>query len=578
MYEYSKPMNFLDFPPHLMGKPIKWRNFYASLKKANLDHINALAYLTRTDLDKYGLKRSDWPILMTMRNWVEKNLSYPEVLALSFMRKEQVTDEAENKTFGYWLEKGQRKTALGSVFRTLWAIFRSGESLTSHYLLNGIEFLLLNQNEDGGFPPFIESVSDVAAVARILYVLVEVCKSAQESDLKQRVETAIEKAILFLENSVDWKGEYYGWYLAPETDKNYEKDFNIAATSIALYGLLYVNRGKDLLRPAIKWLLKVQNPNGGWPADNPKYDETYWTLRGFSTFLKINPGDDLCDELSESIEKAINWIIKSKKTMKKMIYWGHKTDFSGNIYALRGLLQCPTQLMPPDLFIVVQKGLTWLLNDQQKVISLNSGFYGVISHLVICIQEFKEKWNIKIYEDSSIDKMLKDVLTKIQPFFPKSIVYEVTLADKLYDAFPNIKLWKIFGFFDKYIDISGFFGIIVALGFLVGFFKKETLLTILDFSSASLLTGWLFLTLFLLINFIWLGFKLYISKRIQVIIMYLISTIIATFFIFFVLGLLTFEVGLVALILMMTFMIDIISVALSSVDFSKIFSKKTMEY
>jgi len=565
-------MDFLDFPPHFMGKPAKWRNFYASLKKENLDQINLLTDITRANLDKYGLKRSDWPILMVTRNWVEKNLSYPEVLALSFLRKNQVLEKIRDKTIGYWLDKGQHKPQMGSAWRSVWAIIRSGESMKMNYLLYGIEFLLHNQNDNGGFPPFVESISDTSAAARILNVLFEACKLVQDESLKNRITMAIENAILFLEKSVEWKGEYCGWYLAPETDSNYEKDFSIAATSIVINRLIFVNRGKDLIRPAIKWLLKVQNLNGGWPKDNPRYDETFWTLRAFSIFLKTNPNDELINELSESIKKAIYWILKKKKAS------GKKADIANNIYKIRGLLQCPTQLMPADLFIVVQKWLTWLLKDQKEIISSKNSFYGVISHLVICIQEFKEKWNIQIYKNNSrLDKELKDIFTKIQPFFPKSMIFDETLADKFYEAFPNMKLWKIFKFFENNFDISGFFGIIIASGFLLGFFSKENLLKLLDFCSTSILFEWGFLIFVLLLNLAWLGFELSISNHIRILNMYIISLIMAILSIFVISGIFKFNIGLVSLILLFTFMIDIISVTFSSVDFSKIFSKKRGE-
>ena len=565
-------MNFLDFPPHFKGKPAKWRKFYASLKKNNLDQINMLTKESRANLDNVGLKRSDWPILMVTRNWVEKNLSYPEVLALSFMRKNQVLEQIRDKTIGYWLDKGQHKPEMGGALRSVWAIVRSGESMKSNYLLYGIEFLLQNQNDDGGFPPFTESISQTYGADQILYILSEVRKLVQDGPPKKRITMAINNTISFLKNSVEWKGEYCGWYLAPETDSNYEKDFSISATSTVINGLIYVNEGKDLIRPAIKWLLTLQNENGGWPDDKPQYDATFWTLRAFSMFLEKNPNDKLINELSESIKKAINWIFKKKMAR------GKKADIRNNIYKIRGLLQCPTQLMPPDLFSVVQKWLTWLLKDQKEIISSKNSFYEVISHLVICIQEFKEKWNIQIYKNNSrLDKELKDIFTKIQPFFPKSMIFDETLADKFYEAFPNMKLWKIFKFFENNFDISGFFGIIIASGFLLGFFSKENLLKLLDFCSTSILFEWFFLIFVLLLNLAWLGFELSISNHIRILNMYIISLIMAILSIFVISGIFKFNIGLVSLILLFTFMIDVISVTFSSIDLSKIFSEKRGE-
>jgi len=152
--------------------------------------------------------------------------------------------------------------------------------------LNGIGWLLDLQNRDGGMPtfcrgwgrlPFDRSSPDVTAHALRAFSTIRTWRSASDSELRSRIDTAILRAIRFLSRSQRADGAWIPlWFGNEQADRRENPVYGTAQVVRALAALGH-DPATSMFQRAIAWLRSAQQPDGGWggaPGVQPSIEET----------------------------------------------------------------------------------------------------------------------------------------------------------------------------------------------------------------------------------------------------------------------------------------------------------------
>lgn len=156
-----------------------------------------------------------------------------------------------------------------------------------------------------------------------------------KEDLMRRMRFACESAIIYLASTQEPTGAWYGRWGC-----NY-----IYGTSNVLCGLAYFARDnprvQNLVKPAVSWLLSVQNTDGGWGEDLDTYIYPKRAGCGSSTASQTAWGAmALLAHLSKhdkAIERSVAYLVRSQtdregngSTWPEVGHLG--TDFPGHFY------------------------------------------------------------------------------------------------------------------------------------------------------------------------------------------------------------------------------------------------------
>jgi squalene-hopene/tetraprenyl-beta-curcumene cyclase len=180
-------------------------------------------------------------------------------------------------------------------------LFRTGSAVPISSISAGIEWLLGLQNADGGIPtfcrgwtrlPFDKSAADITAHA---VAAMGLWLDAIPQSLKGRTETALGKALAYLENSpAPGRGLGPLWF-GNQAVANRENP--VYGTSRAVKHLASCASGIGPMGPigpicerGVRWLLSAQNDDGdgeGPPASLPRSRRRLWRSRPWPPLLAV---------------------------------------------------------------------------------------------------------------------------------------------------------------------------------------------------------------------------------------------------------------------------------------------------
>lgn len=182
----------------------------------------------------------------------------------------------------------------------------AGALVALHYLLEGeadssiiagINWLLGLMNKDGGIPtfcrgwgflPFDRSCPDLSAHAITAFRL---WKSSLPEKLRQKCEKAISRLINYLEDNLKndkWFPLWFGDQDSPDqTSPAY-------GTAVVLESLACIDseQARQLCKSAADWLLRIQNPDGGWGGSAGCSSKIEITARVVSALAQLEPENE----------------------------------------------------------------------------------------------------------------------------------------------------------------------------------------------------------------------------------------------------------------------------------------------
>ncbi len=181
---------------------------------------------------------------------------------------------------------------------------------------NGISWLLDLQNADRGIPtfcrgwgklPFDRSTPDITAHAIRAWHL---WRDDLPDELANRVDKGIEKAIAFLSASQRNDGSWVPLWFGNQAAKNQENP--IHGTSRVLLacqvGKRYPN-WQAAMEKATKWLVAIQNTDGGWGGDKSTPSTVEETSLAIEALATVRQATSVSVE--DSIARGLAWLDKA---------------------------------------------------------------------------------------------------------------------------------------------------------------------------------------------------------------------------------------------------------------------------
>jgi squalene-hopene/tetraprenyl-beta-curcumene cyclase len=176
----------------------------------------------------------------------------------------------------------------------------------------GIEWLLSLQNGDGGIPtfcrgwgalPFDRSGADLTAHAiRAWGAWID----GLEPRLRQRVETAIDRAIRYLQRSQRSDGAFLPLWFGNESARD-EANPTYGTVRVIAALVALRRRGRSevdaMLHAAVQWLLAARNADGGWGGDRGVPSSVEETALAVGALADADPG-----LAGKAIEDGCRWI------------------------------------------------------------------------------------------------------------------------------------------------------------------------------------------------------------------------------------------------------------------------------
>ncbi len=150
-----------------------------------------------------------------------------------------------------------------------------------------IEWILKNQNIDGGFGRFVGDRSRIPVSWRVLETLY-LNKIPLNSNIKKTIK----------------------WI-----EKEWAKDMGVGGLSYKCSGVLIANSyysffSKEFINNSLIWLLHDQNDDGGWSAKKNSPVGSVPSYTGLALRAILNHSNE--PNVKEAIEKGVKWIIKNK--------------------------------------------------------------------------------------------------------------------------------------------------------------------------------------------------------------------------------------------------------------------------
>lgn len=253
----------------------------------------------RDDLDRFGLVVEAWIDFRILANWISKGVPIPLIAMLDYILSNQNHD-------GSWSVDGVIPSS-GATIRSLEICALLGFELPNKQVTKGLHYLK-NALKDGGLQspgPITGAPIEIGTTARCLH-------TASMLQPDSRTITNIKN---YLENAIFHDGNLACWH----TDKKLPStDEGITGSSgLALHALLKTGSENSSLPSAVRWLVQMQNSDGGWSElkDGPSnVDNTFNVLRALKVAVQK---DGNVDGLKEALRKGQNYVLKKSHIARK---------------------------------------------------------------------------------------------------------------------------------------------------------------------------------------------------------------------------------------------------------------------
>lgn len=186
----------------------------------------------------------------------------------------------------------------------------------------GLRWLLQLQNRDGGIPtfcrgwgtlPFDRSGADLTAhVIRAWLAWLPLVEQFLHKALRAAISKAVKYLIKTQRTDGSWIPLWFGNQHAPQ-DEN--PTYGTSRVLLALVGLDPKEfAGERQLANGVKWLVKIQNEDGGWGGADGLQSSTEETGLAVEALAKCRRSQGLSDEvrkaIAPSLERGIEWLIQ----------------------------------------------------------------------------------------------------------------------------------------------------------------------------------------------------------------------------------------------------------------------------
>jgi squalene-hopene/tetraprenyl-beta-curcumene cyclase len=204
---------------------------------------------------------------------------------------------------------------------------RIRDARTTGSAFAAVKWLLDLQNRDGGIPtfcsgwgklPFDRSAPDLTAHAITAWSL---WLDELPAPAAKKTDRAIRKALRYLRQSQSADGSWMPLWFGNESAPNMENPlYGTARVLIGLASLSasYVEDSVEMIRKALRWLLSVQNTDGGFGGDKSvesSIEETALALDAMASVLTASARSGCLLELTHSpdfrtsIERSADWLV-----------------------------------------------------------------------------------------------------------------------------------------------------------------------------------------------------------------------------------------------------------------------------
>ena len=245
----------------------------------------------RDQMDRYHLPSEAWIDFRILTRWIRAGVPIPLIVILDFVLSQQCPD-------GSWSVDGRLPNS-GACYRSLEYAARMGLGDKDVRLKKGLDFLEISL-EKGGLRspgPLPGMPLEVGTTARCLHVF----------SLLRPDSPAVLEMQSWLYARLFVSGELACWHTDYVIDD--PNQGITGATSLALFALLRCGApDREMVGRVVRWLLRVQNPDGGWP-DKPgalsSIDNTYNVSRAL---LEARKRGVTIEGLNEALAKTEQFV------------------------------------------------------------------------------------------------------------------------------------------------------------------------------------------------------------------------------------------------------------------------------
>jgi len=246
----------------------------------------------RDDLNRFGLPVEAWIDFRILADWVSKGVPIPVIAMLDYILSKQYND-------GSWSADGIIPSS-GSTYRSLEICAFLDFGLSNEQVAKGVHYLE-NALIDGGLQspgPIPGAPIEVGTTARCLHTV----------SMLRPDSCAIAKIKNYLENAIFFDGDLACWHTDAElasTDEGVT-----GASGLALHALLKTGSDVSSLNGVVRWLVQMQNNDGGWgelKGGPSNVDNTFNVLRALKISLRERAD---VNGLEEALRKGQNYVFK----------------------------------------------------------------------------------------------------------------------------------------------------------------------------------------------------------------------------------------------------------------------------
>jgi len=293
-----------------------WRNAYLMLRdyleSANCENHRLLLNV-RDKLEDFNVPKEAWIDFKVLEAWFNEKVPIPLASTLIYLLNRQRSEG--------FIYVDPYVPHSGATYRTVELALLLGFG-NHKKVLKAVNYLL-NSLEGGALlapGPVEGAVPEVGTTSRFLHVLLRL-KDNYPEELGEEVKSAIEEMRRFLLSA---SVEYDSALAWPDAivDKGEASSPVVGATSLALYALSLLKKDRSAVEKGVRWLIKVQNPDGGWPdvegkPSNP--DNSFNAARALKESLNLVEDESLIKRINDSLKRAEEYFLRSNPFEEKYV-------------------------------------------------------------------------------------------------------------------------------------------------------------------------------------------------------------------------------------------------------------------